>query len=101
MADSPGKPPEIQLQIQLDDDIAGGEYCNMALVNHSETEFTLDFIYVQPQAPKAKVRARIISSPKHTKRLLAALADSVRQFEAKHGVSDVSGPAAPPVQILN
>ena len=101
MADAPGKPPEIQLQIQLDDDVANGTYVNMALVNHSETEFTLDFIYVQPQAPKAKVRARIISSPKHTKRLLAALADSVRQFEAKHGVIDVSGPAAPPVQILN
>ena len=52
MADSPGKPPEIQLQIQLDDDVANGTYVNMALVNHTETEFTLDFIYVQPQQPK-------------------------------------------------
>jgi len=49
------KPPEIQLQIQLDDDVANGRYANMALVNHSETEFTLDFIYVQPQQPRAKV----------------------------------------------
>jgi len=43
MADTP-KPAEIQLQIQLDEDIALGHYCNMALVNHTETEFTLDFI---------------------------------------------------------
>src|SRR5688572_17767017 len=46
MADNPPKPSEIQLQIQLDDDIANGQYINMALVNHTETEFTLDFIYV-------------------------------------------------------
>ncbi|MFO0722279.1 MAG: DUF3467 domain-containing protein [Myxococcota bacterium] len=103
MSDTKSNPPPapVQIQIELDPETAQGSYANMAMVNHTEGEFTLDFIYVQPQAPKAKVRARIISSPKHTKRLLAALADSVRQFEAKHGVIDVSGPAAPPVQILN
>ena len=36
------KPPEVQLQIQLDDAIANGQYVNMALVNHTETEFTLE-----------------------------------------------------------
>lgn len=91
----------VQIQIELDPEIAQGLYANMAMVNHSEGEFTLDFIYVQPQAPKAKVRARIISSPKHTKRLLMALTDSVQQFERKYGTIDVSGPPAPPSQILN
>ena len=61
------KPPEVQLQIQLDDAIANGQYVNMALVNHTETEFTLDFIYVQPQQPRAKVLSRIITNPKHMK----------------------------------
>ncbi|HXN42336.1 MAG TPA: DUF3467 domain-containing protein, partial [Myxococcaceae bacterium] len=42
MADNP-KNPELQLQIQLDDDVANGHYINMALVNHTETEFTIDF----------------------------------------------------------
>ncbi len=91
----------VQIQIELDPEVAQGLYANMAMVNHSEGEFTLDFIYVQPQAPKAKVRARIISSPKHTKRLLMALQDSVQQFERKYGAIDVSGPPAPPSQILN
>ena len=91
MSDTP-KPPEIQLQIQLDDAEANGRYVNMALVNHTETEFTLDFIYVQPQAPKAKVRARIISSPKHTKRLLMALQENVRRYEERFGSIDLSGP---------
>ena len=85
MAEHPNKPPEIQLQIQLDDAVADGLYVNMALVNHTETEFTLDFIYVQPQQPKAKVRSRIITNPKHMKRLLMAMQDNLAKFEAKFG----------------
>jgi hypothetical protein len=88
MADTP-KPAEIQLQIQLDEDIALGHYCNMALVNHTETEFTLDFIYVQPQQPKAKVRSRIITNPKHMKRLMLAMQDNLAKFESKFGVIEL------------
>lgn len=94
MADAP-KPQEVQLQIQLDDDVANGQYVNMALVNHTETEFTLDFIYVQPQQPKAKVRSRIITSPKHMKRLIAAMQDNLAKYEAKFGtieLSELEGP---------
>lgn len=76
---------EIQLQIQLDEDMAQGMYVNMAMVNHNETEFTIDFIFVQPQQPKAKVRARVITSPKHMKRLVLAMQDNVRRFEEKFG----------------
>jgi hypothetical protein len=88
MAENP-KNPEMQLQIQLDDDVANGHYINMALVNHTETEFTIDFIYVQPQQPKAKVRSRIITNPKHMKRLLMAMQDNVGKFEAKFGTIEV------------
>ncbi len=83
------KSPEMQLQIQLDEDVANGQYINMALVNHSETEFTLDFIYVQPQQPKAKVRSRIITNPKHMKRLVLAMQDNLNKFEAKYGHIDL------------
>ncbi|HKD41741.1 MAG TPA: DUF3467 domain-containing protein [Myxococcaceae bacterium] len=88
MAENP-KTPEIQLQIQLDDDIANGHYINMALVNHTETEFTIDFIYVQPQQPKAKVRSRVITNPKHMKRLLVAMQDNLAKFEAKFGAIEL------------
>ncbi len=94
MADNP-KGPEVQLQIQLDDDVANGQYINMALVNHTETEFTLDFIYVQPQQPKAKVRSRIITNPKHMKRLLLAIQDNVRKFEAKFGNIELTDGESP------
>jgi len=81
---------DIQLQIQLDDDIAQGMYINMAMVNHNETEFTMDFIFVQPQQPKAKVRARVITSPRHMKRLIMAMQDNMRRFEEKFGRVEVS-----------
>ncbi len=94
MSDS-DKPPEMQLQIQLDDNIANGQYANMALVNHAETEFTLDFIYVQPQQPRAKVLSRIITSPKHMKRLMMAMQDNLAKFEAKFGPVEVGEPGNP------
>lgn len=89
------KPPEMQLQIQLDDNIANGQYANMALVNHAETEFTLDFIYVQPQQPRAKVLSRIITSPKHMKRLLLAMQDNLAKYEAKFGAVELTDPGTP------
>jgi hypothetical protein len=91
MADAPktAPTPELQLQIQLDDETANGRYINMALVNHTETEFTLDFIYVQPQQPKAQVLSRIITSPKHLKRLLLAMQDNLGKYEAKFGAVEV------------
>src|SRR6266513_866206 len=94
MPDS-SKPSELQLQIQLDDDIANGQYINMALVNHTETEFTLDFIYVQPQQPKAKVRSRIITNPKHMKRLVLAMQDNLAKFEAKFGPIELTESESP------
>jgi hypothetical protein len=99
--DDQNPPNPMQIQVDLDPEIAQGMYVNMAMVNHSENEFTLDFIYVQPQGPKAKVRSRIISSAKHTKRLLMALQDSVKKFEQMHGPIDISGPPMPPSKILN
>ena len=92
---APGANKPVQVKIELDPETAQGAYVNMAMVNHSETEFTMDFIYVQPQEPKGKVRARIITSPKHLKRLLFALQDSLAGYERKFGVINATG-ANPP-----
>jgi hypothetical protein len=89
------KLPETALQIQIDEAVAQGLYANMALVNHTDAEFTLDFIYVQPQQPKASVRARIITSPRHMKRLLAAMTDNLQKYEARFGTVETSGPDLP------
>jgi hypothetical protein len=82
----------VQIQIVLDDQVANGVYANMAMVNHNETEFILDFIFVHPQVPKATVRSRVVTSPKHLKRLLGALQENLARYEAQFGKVDVSGP---------
>lgn len=89
---------QLQLQLLVDDVTAQGVYANMAMVNHNETEFVLDFIYVQPQVPKAVVRSRVITSPKHLKRLVTALQENIARYEAQFGKIDVSGPAKQPWQ---
>lgn len=73
------------LQIEIDDATARGTYTNLALITHTETEFVLDFLFVQPQAPKAKVLARVVSSPVHAKRFLWALKDNLEKYEARFG----------------
>jgi hypothetical protein len=88
MSDAPPKPPAIQLQI--DDATAQGLYTNLVMINHSENEFVFDFAYLQPSSPAAKVRARVISSPRHTKRLLLALQKNVTRYEERFGVIELS-----------
>jgi len=90
MAEQEKKPRrEVKLEIQLDDAVAQGVYCNLAMINHTEGEFCLDFIFVQPQQPKAKVRARILASPTHAKRIAAALSQNVARYENKFGTITV------------
>jgi len=83
------KKKDVKLEIQVDDDVAQGVYANLAVVNHSDAEFIIDFIFVQPQAPRAKVRSRVITSPKHVKRLLLALEDNLKKYEQRFGTIDV------------
>jgi len=91
----------VKLEIQLDDETAQGVYANLAVVNHTDAEFTLDFVFVQPQLPKAKVRSRIITSPRHAKRLLAALNDNIRKYEEKFGTIDVGARGGAPEDFGN
>ena len=92
MSDDKKNPKGVQLQIKVDDDVAQGIYANMAMVHHTDAEFTLDFVYVQPQAPQAKVRSRVVTSPRHLKRLIGALQDNLAKYEAKFGTVDMSSP---------
>ena len=73
------------LQVEIDEATARGVYTNLALITHSETEFILDFLFLQPQTPKTKVLARLVTSPVHAKRLLWALKDNLEKYEARFG----------------
>jgi len=49
-----------QINIELDEKTAEGIYSNLAIINHSVSEFVVDFISMMPGAPKAKVKSRIV-----------------------------------------
>jgi hypothetical protein len=95
MADDQKKGPKIQLQ--MDEQTAQGTYANLVLINHTENEFLLDFAFLQPTSPRAKVCSRIISSPRHTKRLLMALQKNIERFEERFGVIDIGDNPEEPV----
>ena len=85
-----------QLNIEIDEKTADGTYANLAIINHSVSEFVVDFINVMPGAPKSKVKSRIILTPQHAKRLMKALGDNVQRFENNHGeIKDYEQPAMP------
>ena len=63
---------EGQINIELTEEIAEGIYSNLAIITHSNSEFIVDFINIMPGTPKSKVKARIVLTPEHAKRLSGA-----------------------------
>ncbi|AKD57503.1 DUF3467 domain-containing protein [Spirosoma radiotolerans] len=81
----PQQNPEGAIDVELSEEIAEGVYANLAMIAHSNSEFILDFIRLMPGVPKAKVKARIILTPEHAKRLLEALRENISRFEEAYG----------------
>ena len=85
-----------QINIELDANIAEGIYSNLAIINHSVSEFVVDFVKIMPGIPKNKVKSRIILTPQHAKRFSKALIDNVKRFEQAHGeIKDYDHPPIP------
>lgn len=81
------------LQVEIDEATARGVYSNLAFISHSETEFILDFTFLQPQTRRTKVLTRVVTSPLHMKRLLWALQENLARYEERFGVLDAGKPA--------
>ena len=90
------KQPAQQIQIQVNEKVADGEYANLAIITHSGAEFVLDFVRVMPGSPKANVQSRIIMTPSHTKALQRALEQNITKYEAEHGEIKMPDPMAFP-----
>jgi len=96
MADEKNNPKKGQINIELDAEVAEGTYSNLAIINHSVSEFVVDFVNIMPGIPKNKVKSRIILTPQHAKRLVKALSDNVKRFEKAHGeIKDYEQPPMP------
>ena len=75
---------QVQVNIEVPPDL-DATYANFALITHSASEIIIDFARVLPNAPKAKVQARIINTPLNAKLLLRALSDNLEKYEAQFG----------------
>ncbi len=82
MADQ--KVPPAPQQIQIQDSMPGGEYTNLMNVGYSKEEFLLTFANIFP--PSGKVVAKILTNPGHLKRMIKALEDSIKKYEAQFNV---------------
>ena len=83
MEDKNQQPP--QLNIEISEEVAEGEYANLAIITHSHAEFVIDFVNVMPGTPKSKVKSRIILTPFHAKRFMKAMIDNIKKFETANG----------------
>ncbi len=85
--------PTQQINIELDQEVSGGEYANFVVVTHSPAEFIMDFTKILPGVAKAKVHSRIVMAPPHAKAYMLALQDNIRKFEEKFG--EIKSPGNP------
>lgn len=89
-----------QISIELPEEVAEGVYTNLAVISHSQMEFILDFIRLVPNVPQAKVKSRVIMTPQNAKRLVRALQDNIKRYEAQNGViQDTETPQMPPMNF--
>lgn len=89
MADEP-KEPQHQISLQMDPHAATGVYSNLMMISHRKEEFVLDFLFVQPQrSPQgqsvANLRARVITSPEHMRRIFKAMQENIARYERAFG----------------
>jgi hypothetical protein len=87
------------LNIEISEEIAEGIYANLAIIAHSNSEFVIDFIRLLPNMPKAKVKSRVVLTPQHAKRLLAALRDNVNRYEVQFGKIEEGEQQMPPMNF--
>ena len=73
-----------QIQIKLTDEVMAGVYSNLMYISHSKEEFVFDFIFLQGLG--GKVNSRVITSPKHAKRIVRALEENIKKYENQFGV---------------
>ncbi len=89
-----------QINIEITDEIAEGIYSNLAMISHSPTEFVVDFVRIMPNAPKAKVKSRIVLTPQHAKRFCKAMMENIKRYEQTFGtIQEPEQDHVPPYNI--
>jgi len=72
-----------EIRIKINDEEIRGVYANWMKVTHSREEFVMDFANIVP--PTGIITSRIITTPGHLKRIIAALEENLKLYEKKFG----------------
>ncbi len=104
MNDTPKTPQQINIQLDIDRDVAKGLPCNLTFISHSQTEVFMDFALLQPMvqeasSQKAIVSSRIVMSPIQAKYLLKALGDNIQQYEKRFGMISDKKPGGDQIKL--
>jgi hypothetical protein len=80
-------------QIKISDNIPGGEYANAMQVNHNPDEVHMMFMSLMGQS--GRVVGKIVTTPGHFKRMIAAMQDNLKKYESNFGqVKETKGTEA-------
>ena len=74
---------EKAVQVDFPQHLKGGVYSNFLVITHTKEEFILDFMMVVQ--PVGAVTSRVVMSPGHLKRTIAALQENLNKYESKFG----------------
>jgi hypothetical protein len=83
MADQlPSQRPDL-LQVNTGDELSRGRYSNSVLVTHTPEEFIIDWLLNSQSG--VHLVSRVVVSPTHMKRVIAALSENMNRFESTFG----------------
>ncbi len=74
-----------QIQIEVPQEEMQGHYANLAVIAHTPNEYVLDFVFMAPGTPKARVQSRVVMTPENAKQLLYALKENIDKYEMNFG----------------
>jgi len=84
-----------QLEIEVGEN-AEGRFSNLVMVTHTPSEVILDFAVMMPGMQKPRVVSRVVLTPEHAKRFLAALVENLKRYEKRFGPITPPGSGQPP-----
>ena len=81
----------IKKEIKIADNIPGAEYANAMQINHNKDEFQLMFLNIMGMS--GRMSAKVITSPGHMKRIIAAMQENLKKYENQFGeIQEAAGP---------
>jgi hypothetical protein len=86
------QPQQQQIPLQATPEILKGVYTNNMYVSHSKDEFVLDFMNLTNFPQAASLVGKIITSPGHFKRMVAAFNDNLNKYEEVFGKIEAQKP---------